>query len=335
MNDPLAILSERQRSVCRNRPMPHWVEPMLATLSHSSFSDANWLYEPKLDGVRCLAMRDGDRVDLYTRNRKHRNVTYPELIDLFSSQEADRFILDGEIVAIHNGISSFSRLQERANITDPESARNSDVKVYFYAFDCPWIAGYDLQRLPLRDRKRVLKHSIDFSGALGYTQHRNDDGEAFLQQAREKGWEGLIAKQAASSYEQGRSRKWLKFRVENRQEFIVAGYTDPEGSRTGFGALLLGYYEDNALRYAGKVGTGFDESTLRSLHKRLARRTLWQPPFHERVRERGVHWVEPALVAEIAFTEWTHDDKLRHPRFLGMRDDKAAEDVIREKPEAP
>ncbi len=268
---------------------------------------------------------------LFSRNGKCHDATYPELVEALAAQSAKDYIADGEIVAFDDGLSSFSRLQERWGISEPEAARASGVAVYLYLFDLLYLDGYRLTKLTLRARKRVLNSAFQFSDPLRFTAHRNEAGEAYHREACRKGWEGVIAKRASSPYAGKRSRQWQKLKCFNQQEFVIGGYTDPEGQRIGFGALLVGYYEGGDLRYAGRVGTGFDEDQLRDLHATMAAQEQRKPAFaDEDVYERGVHWIRPELVAEVAFTEWTHDARLRHPQFLGLREDKAARDVVRE-----
>lgn len=310
--------------------MPRTFEPMLATLHDTPFSDENWIYERKFDGIRLLVFRDGDHVELYTRNGKLRNDHFPELLDLFAAQPGQRFVLDGEVVAFDGDVTSFARLQQRAGISDPDEARASGIGIYFYVFDSPWIEGYDIRRVPLRQRKAILRDVLDYSGRLRFTAHRNGAGEEMLADARGKGWEGIIAKQADSCYRCGRSKRWLKLKCQAGQELVIGGYTDPEGERIGFGALLVGYYEDGDLRYAGRVGTGFSDAELRRLHGELSEIERKSPPFVDPPDEPGLHWVTPERVAEIEFTEWTADGKLRHPAYLGERDDKDPHDVVRE-----
>jgi DNA ligase D-like protein (predicted ligase) len=206
------------------------------------------------------------------------------------------------------------------------------VPVFLYVFDLLWLEGYDVRPLPLRTRKRLLKAALNFHGNVRWTQYRNGDGEALFAEACRKGWEGLIAKRANSPYVTTRSKDWLKLKCEHGQELVIGGYTEPRGSRVEFGALLLGYYRDGGFRYAGKVGTGFDTETLHELGGQLRKRQRDTPPFAEphTIKERHVTWVEPELVGQIGFTEWTRDGRLRHPRFLGLRDDKAASEVVRE-----
>ncbi len=331
MSDVLDLLGDEQRESIRAREQPAWTAPMLATLTHDTFSDPEWLYERKLDGVRCLTFRSGRKVRLLSRNRKEMNDTYPELVRDLGRERCDDFVVDGEIVAFEGNRTSFSRLQQRLGIHDPDEARRSRVAVYLYLFDVLHLAGHDVTKLPLRDRKRLLKRALHFEEHLRFTPHRVGAGEAYLEEACDKGWEGLIAKRASSPYRHSRSRDWLKFKCGNRQEFVIGGYTDPKGSRVGFGALLVGTYEKEALRYAGRVGTGYDDALLEKLGARLRSLERETCPFAERPRVKGVHWVRPALVGEVGFTEWTGDGKLRHPRFLGLRPDKSPKQVKRER----
>jgi DNA ligase D-like protein (predicted ligase) len=327
-------LSDQERAALNEEAVPRWTAPMLATLTHERFSDPDWIYERKLDGERCLVFRDGDELRILSRNRQRLNDTYPELAQALERERVQRFVVDGEIVAFDGDVTSFSRLQGRIGIKDPDEARASGIKVYLYLFDILHRDGYDLTGLPLRRRKTLLKDALGLGGELRYTPHRNEAGEAFYQDACRKGWEGIIAKEAQSGYVHSRSKKWLKFKCGHRQELVVAGFTDPRGSRKGFGALLLGFYENGELRYAGKVGTGFDDETLMSLRARMDRLERKGCPFVacDDASEEGVHWIRPDLVAEIGFTEWTRDDRLRHPRYLGLRTDKSANEVVRERP---
>ena len=303
---------------------------MLAVLTDDHFSDENWLYERKLDGVRAICSRDGDTPVLWSRNRKRMNDSYPELVSALAELGGQRFVADGEIVAFDGSRTSFAALQPRIHLVDAARVRSSRVKVFYYPFDLLHLDDQDTTRLPLRERKRLLRGSFEFTAPLRLSQHRNADGEAYFRLACERGWEGLIAKRANATYRHGRSPDWLKFTCHREQEFVIGGFTDPQGGRTGFGALLLGYYDAGELRYAGKVGTGFGATVLRELHSALRVRQRDTSPFTGRVRERGSHWVRPDLVAQIVFTEWTSDGKLRHPRFTGIRTDKSATDVARE-----
>lgn len=330
MTNWLDRLSEAERDRLEKGPQPDWTAPMLARLTDKRFSDPDWIFERKFDGERALAFRDGDRVRLMTRNRKQIGDTYPELVDALARQRCTDFIADGEIVAFEGNLTSFSRLQQRMQITDPEEARASRVAVTFYLFDLLHLDAHDITVLPLRTRKSLLKAAVDFSDPLRFSAHRNTEGEPYFAEACDKGWEGLIAKRADSPYRHSRSGDWLKFKCVRGQELVIGGFTPPQGSRKGFGALLVGYHEDDRLRYAGKVGTGYDDDTLVRLRERLRTIERDTSPFDDEVDESDATWVRPELVGEFGFTEWTEAGKLRHPRFLGLRRDKDPADVVRE-----
>lgn len=304
---------------------------MLATLTEQRFSDPKWIFERKWDGIRCIAYRTGNgAVRLRSRNDLPLERTYPEIVDAIAAQAATSLVLDGEIVAFDGRRTSFERLQGRSGIHDPALARKSGIAVFYYVFDLLYADGTDLRRLPLRDRKRLLRQCARFADPLRLTAHRNTAGEEEYRKACARGDEGVIAKRADSTYQGGRSRDWLKFKCVRDQEFVIGGYTGPKGSRVAFGALLVGYYRGTDLVYAGKVGTGFTAASLRRLHERMVRIERPSAPFTGAIRERDVHWVEPQLVAQIGFTEWTRDGLLRHPRFAGLREDKDPRDVVRE-----
>ena len=311
---------------------PAWVEPELATLTRDRFSDPAWLYERKFDGERCLAYRAGDQVRLMTRNGKQVNSTYPELAGALAAQDCTDFIVDGEVVAFDGAATSFSKLQQRLGVRRPDDGLRAAVPVFYYLFDVVWADGRDVSPLPLHERKQVLRRLLSFSGPIRYANHRRQDGEAYYARACASGWEGLVVKRGDAPYRAGRSRDWLKFKCQAGQEFVIGGYTDPKGSRTGFGALLLGYYDpDGRLAYAGKVGTGFDDATLASIARTLSGLQRSQAPFDRGTLPRtGVHWVEPRLVGQVAFSEWTTAGQLRHPRFEGLRRDKDPASVVRE-----
>lgn len=306
---------------------------MLATLTDRRFSDPSWIFERKLDGERCLAFRYGADVRLLSRNRRPLSATYPEVRDALAAQDADDLVVDGEIVAFDAGRTSFSLLQQRMGIAEESRARSSPVAVFYYVFDVLHLDGQDTTGLGVRDRKALLRRTLRWDDPLRFTPHRVGAGEAFYGEACARGWEGLIAKRADSPYVSRRADSWLKFKCAAGQEVVIGGFTEPQGSRFGFGALLVGYYDGDDLVYAGKVGTGYSTAVLRELHRRLTALEVGRSPFARgRVAERRPHWVRPELVAQVAFTEWTTDGKLRHPRFEGLRDDKAPTDVRRERP---
>jgi DNA ligase D-like protein (predicted ligase) len=310
-----------------------WVTPMLATLTDKPFTRRGWIFERKLDGIRVLGMRDRDDVRLMSRNKLVLNRAYPELVDALQAQRSRDFIVDGEVVAFEGRRTSFARLQQRMGLHDPDRARRTGVRVYYYLFDLLRLNGSSTTALPLVKRKEMLKDAITFGGPLRYTSHRTTYGERYLEEACRNGWEGLIAKRADGAYLRGRSTDWLKLKCVNEQELVIGGWTDPKGSRVGLGALLVGYYEAGALRYAGDVGTGFSTQMLRDLAAKLAKLERPTPPFtRDGLPRKGVHWAAPKLVAQVGFTEWTRDGKLRHPRFLGLRHDKSPRDVVRERP---
>ena len=295
---------------------------MKAVLTDARFSDPEWIFERKLDGIRCIAVKDGDRLTLRSRNDLALDRRYPEVAAALADEPHERFAVDGEVVAFAGRQTSFARLGERSH---------HPTEVFYYVFDLLWLDDRDVRALPLRTRKRLLRATLKATGALRLSSYRNRDGEAMFQEACRKGWEGLIAKRADSPYSSGkRSRDWLKLKCEQGQELVIGGYTAPKGTREELGALLVGYYADGELRYAGKVGTGFDRATLRDLASRLRPLQRDGSPFADAVRERAVTWVEPELVAQIGFAEWTSYGRLRHPRFLGLREDKAAREVVRE-----
>jgi bifunctional non-homologous end joining protein LigD len=304
-----------------------WRPPMLAQLIKPAEhlrggGSGAWRYERKLDGLRGVAVRNGDQVELWSRNHLSFNRRFPEIVAALARLGLDNFTLDGEIVAFVKGRTSFGRLQQR----DP-----SDHPV-FCAFDLLSLLGQDTTGLPLADRQALLAQALDGAGtALTVVQEVKGEPAELLRRACADGWEGLIAKRVDSTYRSGRGPDWRKLKCSASQELVIAGWTDPTGSRIGFGALLVGYYDDGgALRYAGKVGTGFDDKRLQELSDELAARARADSPFADTVKVKGAHWVEPDLVGAIAFTEWTTDGRLRHPSFQGLRPDKEAREVRRE-----
>ncbi|MEP7736367.1 non-homologous end-joining DNA ligase [Nocardioides sp. 31GB23] len=310
--------------------------PALATLSHERSWREGWIYERKLDGQRVLAVRDGSGARLYSRSGRDVTAAFPEVAEALAAQEAPEFVVDGEVVAFEGSRTSFARLQPRIHLSDPERARRTGVAVWFYVFDVLEIGERDLRGEPLLERKRALRGLLTWRRPLRSTPHRVRGGEDWFAEVCRRGWEGLIAKRADAAYPSGRTDAWLKFKCEAGQELVVVGWSEPTGSRVALGALLLGYHDGDDLVYAGKVGTGFSERVLRDLHERLTDLEVPTSPCTRGAlpgagrRRGGVHWARPVLVAEVAFTEWTSAGQLRHPRFLGLRHDKPAGDVVRE-----
>lgn len=317
-------------------PQPSWIQPMLAILAKERFYEEGWMYERKLDGERCLAFKEGESLRLYSRNKKLINGSYPELVEALEKQPVQEFVIDGEIVAFRGKSTSFELLQNRMHVLDPHRALRDGVPVYYYIFDLLRLNGYDMVKLPLLDRKRLLKKALDFKDPLRYMTHKNMAGEEYFEEACKKGWEGLIAKRAGSTYQSRRSADWLKFKCVNVQEFVIGGFTDPRRSRAGFGALLVGYYDEGKFRYAGKIGTGFTNDTLSNLYDTLLRIEQPGSPFVDfDPHAKEIHWVKPRLIAQVSFTEWTSKGKLRHPSYMGLREDKRPEEVVRENQAGP
>jgi bifunctional non-homologous end joining protein LigD len=307
---------------------------MLATLTDRRDFDSDWLLERKFDGERCVARkRDGD-VRLESRTGKDLTGTYPEVRAALATQRARELLLDGEVVAFQEDQTSLSRLQQRLGTTAPSPQQIAAYPVVYCVFDVLEIDGEVLTQLPLDERRARLLQAIRPSAALQLSEAWRDDAQRRFDEACKSGWEGLIAKRAGSPYMPGRSKDWLKLKCVWEQEFVIGGYTDPTGSRTDFGALLVGYHEAGRLRYAGKVGTGYNAARLRDLGARLRSMETPAPSFTDaKPIPRGTHWTRPELVAQIGFAEWTNDGRLRQPRFLGLRDDKRPADVVRERPQ--
>ena len=316
------------------------VQPFtLATLAERPFSDPAWLYEIKYDGVRVLADRRGDRVTLYGRSGQDTTSRYPEIVRALRALPVDRFVIDGEVVALDDaGRPSFQRLQPRMALTDPRdielaARRQPAVGVFF---DCLLLDDRDLRRRPLVERKECLRLLVPPLGPVRYGDHVAEAGRAFFAAASAQRLEGIVAKKARSGYPGGRTRDWIKIKCQKRQEFVIGGYTDPRGARGHFGALHLGLYDGPAearrLVYVSKVGTGFDRAGLAAIWARLRPLDRATPPFEAGAvpTGRGHHWVEPRLVCEVRFTDWTEEGGLRHPTFLGLRDDRKPEECRRE-----
>ena len=296
---------------------------MLAKLVSEPPSGDGWVYERKLDGLRCIAVRRGDTVELWSRSRQSFTARFGGIVSAVGQLGGGDLVLDGEIVAMEGDRTSFSLLQRPGSTARPVLG----------VFDILHLDGQDVTGQPLLDRKKLLGSVVRKRGVVQRVDHVEGDPTALLAKACAAGWEGLIAKRADAPYRTGRSSDWLKLKCSASQELVIAGWTDPRGARTHLGALLVGHYDrDGQLRYAGKVGTGFTAATLADLHDRLVALERDTSPFADRVRQRAAHWAEPQLVANFAFTEWTEDGKLRHPRFEGLRPDKDPRRVVRETP---
>jgi len=295
------------------------ISPMLATLVSAPFSRPNWIFEEKYDGVRMLAYKEGSHISLVSRNAIDRTDRYPAIAEAIRNLKPDTLLLDGEVVIFDDhGVSRFQLLQKGKGT--PE----------FAVFDCLYREGTDLRREPLAARRKVLHSLSHFEAPLRLSLQLADDGLKAFRIAAQRGLEGVLCKNLASFYESRRSQQWLKVKVHQEQEFVIGGYTKPKGSRIDFGALLLGFYDRKGLHYAGKVGTGFDQQTLRSLYRKFQPLIRRRPPFIQDPRERDAVFLKPQLVAQVSFTEWTEDQRLRHPVFLGLREDKVPKQVHRE-----
>jgi DNA ligase D-like protein (predicted ligase) len=305
---------------------------MLATLTDRRDFGDDWLLERKFDGERCVARKAGSDVRLESRTGKDLTSTYPEVRAAVGAQRSRDLLLDGEVVAYDGDQTSFTRLQQRLGLSGPSPEQVAKYPVVYCVFDLLEADGEDLTGLPLVERRARLTRAVRSSPALELTEAWRDESPRRFAAACQSGWEGLIAKRADAPYVAGRSKDWLKLKCVWEQEFVVGGYTDPAGSRTDFGALLVGYYERGTLRYAGKVGTGYTKAILHDLGIRLRKLGTAEPAFVDaRPVPRGTHWTRPELVAQIGFAEWTSDARLRQPRFLGLRDDKNPAEVVRER----
>ncbi len=322
------------------RPMPTVIHPMLATPAEKAFDDPGWLFEIKWDGYRAIAFIVDGGLRLVSRSQNDLTKQFAELGSLPQFVKAERAILDGEIAALDDeGRPSFSLMQQRTGF-QPGAKRmghRDGVPIIYYAFDLLYLDGFDVRRVVLEERKRVLQERIVSHGAgdgvIHYSDHYAEKGLDLFAAAKQRGLEGIVAKKRDSVYEEKRSREWLKIKITQRLECVIGGYTDPEGSREYFGALVLGLYDrQNRLIHVGQVGTGFDYAALKDVFTRLQPLATKQNPFYGEIGGlRKVHFVRPQLVAEIKFTEWTHETaegglKLRAPVFMGFRADKSAEE---------
>jgi bifunctional non-homologous end joining protein LigD len=324
---------------------PRFVEPMKAKLVEKPPATGNWIYELKFDGIRLIAMKDHEKVSLVSRNQNDLSARFSEVVDVVKGLPADECVIDGEVVALdEEGRSSFQLLQAR-------EMEGRATTVYFYAFDLLQLDGKSLVSLPLEARKDLLENlcagagdpRIRYSGAIG------GDANQLLKEVQRRGLEGIIGKLRNSVYEPGRrSGAWIKLKCVEEQEFVIGGYTPPQGARKHFGAVLVGYYKNRDLVFAGKVGTGFTTKSLAALHKKFRAEERAECPFVDLPSKQNgqwvlgitpsmmkkIHWINPKFVAEIKFAEWTREGKLRAPVFVGLRDDKKPGEVVREAPHA-
>jgi bifunctional non-homologous end joining protein LigD len=339
MRDVAAWLDALRASVAdlgapRGTVRAQQVRHMLATLAEQPFSKKGWVFEIKYDGVRVVAERDGDDVRMFGRSGEDITARYPEIADALRGLSVEHVVLDGEIVAYdETGRPSFGRLQKRMLLSRPRdvAAAMARVPVRAVFFDCLALEGFDLRKLALLDRKACLARALPPAGVVQAGDHVDEHGEAFFEAANEMGLEGIIAKRADSPYSGRRSTDWIKLKCQRRQEFVIGGYTDPKGGGRHFGALHVGVHADGALRHVTRVGSGFDDAMQDQLWRQLQPLARKDSPFGETgPNTRADHWVEPKLVCEVRFTEWTSDGGLRHPIFMGMRADRKPEDVRRE-----
>jgi bifunctional non-homologous end joining protein LigD len=290
---------------------------MLATLVPRPFHKPNWVYEEKYDGIRIFAYKEGNKLSLRTRNDIDRVSGFPNLAAAIRRLKSSTLLLDGEVVVFdQKNVSRFQLLQQNTG------------EAKYAVFDCLFANGKDLRAEPLSVRRKSLKNAIESGNVLLIAERLAENGFRAYRLAKRRGFEGVVAKDAASPYVEGRSRYWLKVKIRKEEEFIIGGYTEPAGSRKYFGALLLGAYKQGVLRYVGKVGTGFNEKSLLSLFLRFKPLVRKESPFVPPLRMKNATFLSPKLVVQISFTEWTSDGKLRQPVFLGLREDKSPREVV-------
>lgn len=316
---------------------------MLATLVEGPFDDPRWLYEIKWDGYRAVAFIADSKAKLVSRNQNELTADFPEIASEMGRLRIENAVIDGEVVALdEKGRPSFSLMQQRTGMTSPgkRGARDQSVPIVYYAFDLMYLNGFDVTRADLEERKRLLQQILpQGTGIIRYSDHFLEQGKALFGVAREKGLEGIVAKLRSSCYLQKRSRDWLKIKITQEQECVICGYTEPQGSREYFGSIVLGLYsKQGKLVHVGQAGTGFTSASQAALWKKLkALETDVNPFGHKIDSARRPHWLEPELVAQIKFTEWTHEGesgeiKMRAPVYLGLRKDKDPRECVFELP---
>jgi bifunctional non-homologous end joining protein LigD len=334
-NDPSSSSAVKDLKGAVKRPMPTVIHPMLASVTEKPFDDPNWFFEIKWDGYRAVAFIENGGVRLVSRNQNDLTARYPELKVLSNQINAKTAILDGEVVVLdEQGRPSFSLMQQRTGIRahGRQAAPNRELPILYYAFDLLYIDGYDLRRVTLEDRKQVLQEVLKPGDLVRFSDHYPGQGIALFEVAKQKGLEGILAKKRDSSYEERRTREWLKIKITQTVDCVIGGYTEPEGSRQYFGSLVLGLYDKKEkLIHVGQAGTGFDQAMLQQISGLLKEIETKANPFTGPVDAKRVHWVKPERVAEVKFSEWTHETsdgglKLRAPVFMGLREDKNPED---------
>ncbi len=320
------------------RLAPETFPLMLPLLVEDVPAGPGWLFELKWDGVRVLALRAGGRVELWARSGARITARYPEVARALAPLGGGNFALDGEIVALDaSGRPSFERLQRRMHLERGVARAAAAVPATAYFYDCLALSGRDLRGLALRDRKALLAELFPAPGVVRYADHVTEEGQQFFDAACRAGIEGVVAKRADSRYLPGRHGEWRKVKCVRRQEFVIGGYTDPKGTRARLGAVHLGVYDDDALVYAGRAGSGLGRAGLDELATRLRPLATERCPFTrgDPPRGRENHWVRPELVCEVRFTELTGEGLVRHPVYLGLRSDRAPREVRMERPATP
>ncbi|QYK50274.1 MAG: DNA ligase D [Anaerolineales bacterium] len=313
---------------------PGWKEPMLASPEDRPTERANWIYEPKLDGQRAIVYRKGGQVQMLSRNKLIITEQYPELAAALKEYGRGDFVADAEIVSFEGQRASFEQMQKRMHVQKPSKELIEEAPVFMYLFDLTYYEGYDTTRLSQLERKDVLRGLVEYKGPLRYMEYQEGGGLEMFKEACASGQEGVIAKDGNAPYQRSRSKSWLKWKCVRQQEFVVGGFTLPTGGMRGFGAMLVGYYPEGSdkLQFVGGVGTGYSDEAIRDIRKKLDALASDTNPFlaDDLLPLDGVRWVRPELVAQVGFGEWTKLNKIRHPRFLGLRTDKDASSVRRE-----
>jgi bifunctional non-homologous end joining protein LigD len=337
-NDALANIKGAEKAA-----MPTVIRPMLATLTDKPFESKDWVYEIKFDGYRALAFIDKGDLRLVSRNQNEMTRDFPEIGDLPQRIAAKQAVIDGEICVLDDeGRPSFSLMQQRTGFEPGKPRRRTNaggLPLVYYAFDLVYLDGYSLMRVDLEKRKELLQKILRTDGTFRYSEHFVGMGMELYEAAKQKGLEGILAKKRNSSYQQKRSSEWLKIKITQRQEAVIGGYTEPRGSRENFGSIVLGLYDKQGrLVPVGQAGSGFTQKTNAEVYKRLQKLETAKSPFSAKPDStRGLHYVKPELVAEIKFTEWTHEGpkgglKMRAPVFMGLRTDKKPEECVFELP---